>query len=207
MASEPALEPAAAGAPSTPKKAHWLLFCTLAAVIVAADLWTKAWVFERLGITLAETPDGRLVPMRHAPIVIVPGLFELEGSINFGAFNGWFGEHTAWLSVISFAAVFVIAGFLYSHLRRPPPHRYWFTAALGLLCGGTLGNFYDRAVLGFVRDFIKWFVVIDGQEHVWPNFNIADSAICGGVGVLLTLMFLDSKRGRVNSPASTPPCH
>ena len=68
--------------------------------------------------------------------------------------------------------------------KTPAPERA-FALALGLLLGGTIGNLYDRAVLAGVRDWIKWFVVIDGQEHVWPNFNIADAGICVGVALLI----------------------
>ena len=52
--------------------------------------------------------------------------------------------------------------------------------ALGLLGGGALGNFYDRYFIGCVRDFLKVF----RGEWVWPNFNLADSAICIGVGMI-----------------------
>lgn len=72
----------------------------------------------------------------------------------------------------------------------------WFVVALGMLWGGTLGNFYDRYFIGGVRDFIKWFVVVDGKERVWPNFNIADSGICVGVGIIVVMEIARSLRGK-----------
>jgi len=60
--------------------------------------------------------------------------------------------------------------------------------ALGLICGGALGNLADRLVVGAVRDFIKM--------ALWPfAYNVADAAICVGVGILLfiTLLRRDSE--------------
>ena len=74
--------------------------------------------------------------------------------------------------------------------------------ALALVWGGTLGNFYDRLQLGAVRDFIKWFY--KGPPLVWPNFNIADSAICVGVGLLFLTVIRDytAERKRMRSERS-----
>ncbi|MBI4606632.1 MAG: signal peptidase II, partial [Planctomycetes bacterium] len=57
-------------------------------------------------------------------------------------------------------------------------------------------------LLAAVRDWIKWFYVsADGREHVWPNFNIADSAICTGVGILILLEVLRAARERREAKA------
>jgi len=52
-----------------------------------------------------------------------------------------------------------------------------FPIALGLITGGTIGNMLDRIRLGAVIDFIKL--------PYWPTFNVADSAVCIGMGLLL----------------------
>ena len=57
--------------------------------------------------------------------------------------------------------------------------------ALALILGGALGNLYDRVVLGYVVDFIE----VHYQQHYWPAFNIADSAITLGAGLLILDMF------------------
>jgi signal peptidase II len=186
--------------PAARQSIHWLLFIALGAGVAALDLWTKQWVFNLLQAqvqpVLLQGVERQMV-VSQKPVVLIPGLFELEANVNYGAFSGWFAEHTGFLTILSAAALLVIAGFLWSHLKAPGPHRFWFTAALGLLCGGTLGNLYDRAVHGFVRDFVKWFLVWDGKPHVWPNFNIADSAICVGVGIIFVLILVDSGRRKV----------
>ncbi len=56
---------------------------------------------------------------------------------------------------------------------------------MGLIAGGALGNFYDRLVLGRVRDFIY----LHWHDYYWPAFNIADASISVGVGVLLFSSF------------------
>jgi len=61
---------------------------------------------------------------------------------------------------------------------------------LALILGGAMGNLYDRLTLGYVVDFILLYY----HEHQFPAFNIADSAITVGVGVLLLDAFIKSRR-------------
>jgi len=193
--NNPAEEPS--GLRPLDRRKHWILFAALAAAITVLDLASKEVMFRVLEVKVVRGEMGRMtVQAGRPPIVVIPGLFELEANINFGAFSGWFSEHTGFLTVLSAAALLLVAWWLRSQLRGPGPHRLWQTAALGLLWGGTLGNLYDRAVHGYVRDFVKWFFVWEGQAHVWPNFNIADSAICVGVGIILVLILFDSKGSR-----------
>ncbi len=56
--------------------------------------------------------------------------------------------------------------------------------------GGAIGNLVDRFRLGYVVDFLDVYVNWGGQTHHWPAFNVADSAICIGIG----LLFLDMKK-------------
>jgi signal peptidase II len=52
---------------------------------------------------------------------------------------------------------------------------------LGLVAGGALGNELDRAIHGYVIDFVQWHWGV----HAWPTFNVADSCICVGIALLL----------------------
>jgi len=176
------------------KRKYWILFISIALAITGLDLFTKHLAFSRLEVKLGPNPNEfqRKMVVSQKPVVVIGDLFELEANINYGAFRGWFSEHRIVLVLLSLGALLVITWFLWSHLNGPPPHRLWFAAALGLLFGGTCGNLYDRAKYGFVRDFIKWFYRSDQKEHVWPNFNIADSAISVGVCIILAL-FLFTK--------------
>ena len=55
------------------------------------------------------------------------------------------------------------------------------------MIGGAVGNLYDRCVLGYVRDFIDTYPL----GYNFPVFNIADAALCIGVGIILILMLLE----------------
>ena len=64
------------------------------------------------------------------------------------------------------------------------PAILWVCIALGLILGGTLGNFYDRVVFNGVRDFLHWNYLFD-----WPVFNLADSCLVCGACLLLLQAF------------------
>ncbi|MDX8396161.1 MAG: signal peptidase II, partial [Mariprofundaceae bacterium] len=56
---------------------------------------------------------------------------------------------------------------------------------LTLIIVGAAGNIWDRMTLGYVVDFVDWYVRFGGQEYHWPAFNIADSCISIAVVLLL----------------------
>lgn len=60
---------------------------------------------------------------------------------------------------------------------------------LVLILAGASGNIWDRIQLGYVVDFIDWYVRIGGSEYHWPAFNIADSCISVAVVLLLITSF------------------
>jgi lipoprotein signal peptidase len=62
-------------------------------------------------------------------------------------------------------------------------------AALGLILAGTLGNLYDRVLFGGVRDFLHWY-----RYFNWPVFNLADSCLVVGAGLLLAHAFLTAEQ-------------
>ena len=161
------------------------VFLVAALLVSGLDLWSKKAVFEALGVVTAQMPDGRPRVVAQDVYVVVSDWFELEANYNYGAFSGWFSRHTGWLAVVSAVAIAIISGIFAYHVKKARAPEVAFALSLGLLLGGTVGNLYDRAVLAGVRDWIKWFVVIDGREHVWPNFNIADAGICVGVALLI----------------------
>src|SRR5262245_51636011 len=112
-------------APRTPPRlrAHWLLFGCLARAIAGLDLWTKHPVFDVLKVKIVEVEleNGvkRMAVEHHQHYQIIPGFFELEANINYGAFSGWFHQHTGFLSLLSLLALVVVLWFLWGHLRGP----------------------------------------------------------------------------------------
>lgn len=95
--------------------------------------------------------------------------------MSFGLFNGGGGLNALLFSVVAAAIVTVLTYWL-SRVESP-----MLAGAIGLIIGGAIGNVIDRIRFGAVVDFLDFHV---GSWH-WPAFNIADSAICVGVGVML----------------------
>ena len=129
----------------------------------------------------------------HDSREIVPGLFSLTYITNTGAAFGILaGDHST-LRMIFFVAIAAIALAViilgWHQLcgeQRLIPH------ALGLIAGGAVGNLIDRLRFGAVVDFLDFYV----QNHHWPAFNVADSAICVGVGLFLLGSLLASRPQR-----------
>jgi len=156
------------------------LFLALFSVILVTDLWSKIAAFEYLGSVVHYNADGIPYLLQNPIREVFPG-FGLEASLNLGAFNGWFSGMTILLisiSALSVPVCFVVA-------LRMKPRAPWMVASLALIGSGAAGNLYDRSFIGGVRDFIRWSIHLGETEYVWPNFNIADSAIVCGVAIIL----------------------
>lgn len=156
-----------------------LLFWPAALVGAALDLWSKAAVFSWLPTTPAYRDfliDGVRIPEHR--YVIIDGFLQFilreNSGAAFSAFQGW----TKFLIVVSCAALIVVIGIFFS---RKVTHRL-VLFAMGCITAGIVGNLYDRLFNeGRVRDFIDVYV---GSYH-WPTFNVADSLLCIGVGLLI----------------------
>lgn len=165
-------------------------YATIVALIFAADLWSKDYVFDLLGVEIHYVGMDQRPVVEAKSIEIVRHWFEFESVLNYGAFSGWFSSLPWLLLLVSGIAVLVTTGMI----AFPRQSRGAFVVALGLVAGGALGNLYDRVMIGAVRDFLKVFYVRgDGSELVWPNFNIADSGICVGVGLILLVEAFGAK--------------
>jgi signal peptidase II len=121
---------------------------------------------------------------------VIPGFFDIVHSQNRGVAFGLMNDSTsAWRTVVlivfSAAALLLVAGMLWraSRLDR------WTATGLALVMGGAAGNLFDRIVWGRVTDFLEFYI---GDLH-WPTFNVADSCIVIGSGLLL-LELLRPKR-------------
>ena len=154
----------------------------MAALVVALDRFTK-W--------LVETHVSAMDTYR-----VIPGFFDIVHSQNrgvaFGIFNDSTSEwRTAMLIVLSVAAVIFVSAMLWRPERLDRTSRW----GLALILGGAAGNVIDRIAWGQVTDFLEFYV---GGYH-WPTFNVADSAIVIGSGLLLVEL-LRPKRQAANVP-------
>ena len=143
----------------------WKRWLVLSAIIVAADLATKAWISRAFapGEVLAVTPFFNLVLVYNTGAAF---------SFLAGA-GGW----QRWFFMAVSIAVSIAIVWMLSRRDNPP----LVSAALALVLGGALGNLYDRATLGHVVDFVQ----LHAAGYYWPAFNVADSAITIGVVLLL----------------------
>ena len=153
---------------------HWILFLGLALLGSAIDLASKQLVLDK-------------VPFQEE-VEIIPGYLSFGHIYNEGIVFGKFsGAKKIWL-VVSILAVPIIVG-VFSAVKNP---RWILVITMGLILAGTIGNLYDRAAFGKVRDFIKFTY---DSRHVWPLFNLADSYICMGVLLLsVEMIFFDEKK-------------
>jgi len=127
-----------------------------------------------LGIDQLVKFGVRIVFHEGESVPVIPGVFNLTYVHNIGAAFGLFPGRQPVFIATSLAVLFVIA----AYWRRARPVEWPVVVALGLVSAGALGNLIDRAFLGQVTDFFD-FTLLD-----FPVFNVADSAIVIGVGVL-----------------------
>jgi signal peptidase II len=151
-----------------------MLVITLGLLIGLLDQITKQSVRDRFAL-------GEMLP-------VLPGFFNLTYLRNTGAAWGMLGGQNSLLIVFSFVMLFVIIVFRRSFLSDTLSHRI----ALGCMIGGIVGNLLDRIRLGYVTDFLYFHV----REWAFPAFNVADSAICIGVGLYMFSSFHAEYRGR-----------
>ncbi len=131
------------------------------------------------------------VVMQPPRVIEVTGFFNLVLTFNTGVSFGLLDSDSAWQPwILSALALAIVAGLLV-WLRR---HRRLLAAwSVGLIVGGAIGNVIDRARLAAVVDFLDFHLA---GWH-WPAFNLADSGIVVGVGLLLIDgLFLDQDSGK-----------
>jgi len=119
--------------------------------------------------------------------------------VNHGALWGIGGSQKGSANLF-FAAISLLAAgaILYWGTRGAPAREKWLSAALGLILGGTIGNFYDRIVFGGVRDFLH-FIYIE-----WPVFNFADCCLVVGAALLLIQAVFSPQPATQPTPVAEP---
>ena len=137
-------------------------------IIVLLDQVTKSIIQKKM--------------LLHQSIPIIPDLFNLTYIRNPGAAFGLFARGGGSLRTVFFISVSMIAlavlGILYAKAPIEARVMRW---ALALVTGGAIGNLIDRIRFGEVIDFLDFYI---GHYH-WPAFNVADSCITIGIGLLI----------------------
>jgi len=150
--------------PNRARVAHFFL----ALLVVFVDRWTKRLAASRIAL--------------YAHIQVIPGFFRLTHTENTGAAFSLFADSPAhWktglLIAFSVVAMAVVLVLLWKQTRALTTSGI----ALSLILGGAAGNLWDRVVSGRVVDFLLFYV----KQYQWPVFNLADSAIVMGAGLLV----------------------
>ncbi len=119
--------------------------------------------------------------------------FDLVRLHNTGAAFSLFAEASGWQRWFFTGLAFVVSGIiLWWQWNLPNEKHRILSLGLALVLAGALGNVIDRLMFGYVIDFLLFYI----GPYSWPAFNVADSAICVGVGfVLYDHLFLEKKRG------------
>ena len=150
----------------------------LAAIVVVLDRLTKGAI--KAHVSANDT------------ITVIPGMFNIVHSENPGIAFGMLSTATGpWRDVllIGFSVAVLVA--ISAMLLRPASRRdLVLRVALGFILGGAFGNLYDRIVNGTVTDFVE----VHAGQHYFPAFNVADSAITVGAGLLLLDMWRTKER-------------
>ena len=169
------------GAAAVAPGARRAFYALLSAGIVAFDQATKSILRARLPL--------------HDSFPVVRGFFDIAHVQNSGAAFGIFAsfDHPLRTAFLLGVACCVFLGVLVYSLRVPAEATL-LQSGLALIMGGAVGNLVDRFTAGTVTDFLLFYV----GSHQWPAFNVADSAITVGVGLLAW----DILRGEERKPCT-----
>lgn len=176
MSGVPMLERETQDRPVPPLNRRHLAVCAIiAAVLLLGDQLSKLLIVQNYFL--------------HESTPVIPDIFSITYVRNFGAAWGIFSGQI-WLLLIIAAVVVAAMIRFYDYLTE----RYFEREiALFIIFSGVLGNSIDRIWRGAVIDFLDFH-----YKNVWsyPVFNVADIAICTGVGLFILSGFLRPERGK-----------
>jgi signal peptidase II len=153
------------------KKKYWVLLF-LCIWILSVDQWTKYSIQKRL-------------PLHHT-VSVVKGFFNLTHVRNPGGAFGILGGEGGGLSSSLFVLVSLIAiGIIIFFFFKTREDEEILSLAFSMVLSGAIGNLIDRFRIGEVIDFFDFQI----SSFHWPAFNIADSAITIGIGLILVEIF------------------
>ncbi|MFZ5897311.1 MAG: signal peptidase II [Myxococcota bacterium] len=196
--------PSSAGSP----RPRFLFFGVVAAITLLLDIASKAWAEIALTARPAHDPS----------ILLVQDHLTFTLAYNKGGAWGLLQDSSELVRLPFFLAVSVLAVlFIVSLYGKLGPSQHALRWGLPLVLGGALGNLSDRITRSSVIDFIDYRADwVLSMNHViariakgwaltdhWPTFNVADIAICIGVGLMAVDMFT-SRRGHPHAPSATP---
>lgn len=150
-----------------------MVYYLIALIVFLIDQGTKYLIATRLEL-------GEQIP-------VIGDFFLITSHRNTGAAFGIL-EGKRWFFIV--ITVIVVSGIVW-YLNKSKDSRKLLPTALGLVLGGAVGNFLDRALTGEVVDFLQF----NFGSYTFPIFNVADSCIVIGVGLIILDSLRDLKDG------------
>jgi signal peptidase II len=152
----------------------WYWIAGIALSVFVLDVITKIWAVY----TLKGKPS----------IVIISHYFAFDYAENTGIAFGLFQDQGMLLHILTPIAFIVLLILVYRQFAMVRMD-FWYILFFGLIIGGALGNILNRLYLGYVVDFI----LVHYYDKLWPNFNIADSALTIGEVILFCKLLFGSQ--------------
>lgn len=164
--------------PALPSGRSALPWLVLAVLSIAIDQVSKAWILARF--------------QEFQTLTLLPVL-DISRWHNQGAAFSFLAGAGGWQRWLFTGLALVVSGAIIVWLRRlDGKSQARLAAALTLIMGGAIGNVIDRIYHGFVVDFI----VVHWKAHYFPAFNVADTCITIGAGLLILDALLDGRGGK-----------
>lgn len=146
-----------------------------AALVLPLDQLSKIYIDRRFAL--------------YESLTVIENFFSITYVRNPGAAFGILSD-SAWRLPFFITIGLVATGAILWYISRLDPHSRWLPLSLALVLTGAVGNLIDRIRIGEVIDFID----VHWYQYHWPAFNVADSAITVGVGMLLVEMWREERR-------------
>jgi signal peptidase II len=155
------------------------------------------WLWLSLLVILLDQSSKQLVESMltlYESVRVAP-FFDLTLMYNKGAAFSFLSDQSGWQRWFFISLAIGVSLGLTVWLYRLSAAEKWVAVAVSLIIGGAIGNVIDRVLFGQVIDFLHFHI----DQHYWPAFNIADSAITLGVGLMIFDALVLAKKRDLNS--------
>jgi signal peptidase II len=155
------------------------------------------WLWLSLLVILLDQSSKQLVESMltlYESVRVAP-FFDLTLLYNKGAAFSFLSDQSGWQRWFFISLAIGVSLGLTVWLYRLTAAEKWVAVAVSLIIGGAIGNVIDRVLFGQVIDFLHFHI----DQHYWPAFNIADSAITLGVGLMIFDALVLAKKRDLNS--------
>ena len=155
------------------------------------DPWRWRWLWLVAALFIADQGTKWIVvtEMFYGERIQILPFFAWVRWHNAGAAFSFLADAGGWQRWFFVVLGFGFCGYILRELSRLTLNERWLGLVYGLIMGGALGNLYGRLVNGYVVDFI----LVHYEHHIFPAFNLADSALFCGVVIWIWLMIQESR--------------